>query len=103
MRRNSPDISKGIFKTGVEVRSLPPQPRSAAFGPASLSMREMAANGELSGFGSCLRAPVWRFWAGKLSKVSGQTREYSCFKDTVAGDSVQSRLPPEGRQHVDGA
>jgi hypothetical protein len=67
----------------------------SVFGPASLSLQEEAANSGLSRFGSCLRAPIWRFRSGRLPKVSGPIREYYRFRETMAGDLVRSRLPTE--------
>jgi hypothetical protein len=86
---------KGAFSIGnVRVRSLPGQPAIPAFGPGPQKTRERAGN---PGF-SRVRLRLWTpksIIAGRQSaKVSGHTREYSRFTETVGGDRVRLGLPP---------
>ena len=76
----------------VGVRSSVRQPRSTAFGYASLSARKRPPTAAEHRRGFSLRAPISRFQSAKLPKVSGPIREYSRFQETAAGDLVRSRL-----------
>jgi hypothetical protein len=57
-------------------------------------MAEEPASSGLLPLAGSLQTLVPPFSAAKLPKVSGQSCEYSRFRETVAGDFVRSRLPP---------
>jgi len=75
---------------------LPPQPAIPAVIDRSLGIAKEPANSGLLGLVRCLHAPTSLFWAGKLPKVSGRRREYSRFRETMAGDLVRQRLGGRG-------
>ena len=60
-------------------------------------MRIWAGNAGFSRGRLSLQTPKSAIAGRQLAKVSGHTREYSRFAETVGGDRVRSRLPPGGR------
>jgi hypothetical protein len=60
-------------------------------GPPTAGFRELASG---------LQLPNWASRPVKSSKVSTRCREYSHFRETVDGDLVRCRLPPEGGSHA---
>jgi hypothetical protein len=80
----------------ADVRILLPQPGIPVLGQASQETREWAGNPGFLRIRFRLRIPGLPNLRRKSPKVSNHLREYSRFAETVGGDSVRSRLPPEG-------